>query len=50
MRQNHKAVIDAVNAGRDVLIVVRQVKYLNNIVEQDHRGSVALANFGGESR
>ena len=33
----NKAAIDAVNAGRDVLIVVRQVKYLNNIVEQDHR-------------
>ena len=32
-----KAAIDAINAGRDVLIVVRQVKYLNNIVEQDHR-------------
>ena len=49
----NKAAIDAINAGRDVPIVVRQVKYLNNIVEQDHRaikGSVALANFGGESR
>ena len=33
----NKAAIDAINAGRDVLIVVRQVKYLNNIVEQDHR-------------
>ena len=33
----NKAAIDAVNAGRDVPIVVRQVKYLNNIVEQDHR-------------
>ena len=29
--------LDAINAGRDVPIVVRQVKYLNNIVEQDHR-------------
>ncbi|MFC0134374.1 DDE-type integrase/transposase/recombinase, partial [Massilia eurypsychrophila] len=28
---------DAINAGRDVPILVRQVKYLNNIVEQDHR-------------
>lgn len=33
----NKAAIDAVNAGRDVPLVVRQVKYLNNIVEQDHR-------------
>ena len=33
----NKAAIDAINAQRDVPIVVRQVKYLNNIVEQDHR-------------
>jgi putative transposase len=33
----NKAAIDAVNAGRAVSILVRQVKYLNNIVEQDHR-------------
>ena len=33
----NKAAIDSINAGRDVPIVVRQVKYLNNIVEQDHR-------------
>ncbi|ATQ79254.1 IS6 family transposase (plasmid) [Massilia violaceinigra] len=33
----NKAAIDAINAGRDVPIVVRQVKYLNNIVEQDYR-------------
>src|SRR5471030_1272645 len=33
----NKAAIDAVNVDRDVPIVVRQVKYLNNIVEQDHR-------------
>jgi transposase-like protein len=33
----NKAAIDAINAGRDGPIVVRQVKYLNNIVEQDHR-------------
>ena len=32
----NKAAIDAVNAGRDLPIVVRQVKYLNNIIEQDH--------------
>jgi len=33
----NKAAIDAINAGRDVPILVRQLKYLNNIVEQDHR-------------
>src|SRR5450756_203783 len=31
------AAIDAIIAGRRRRIVVRQVKYLNNIVEQDHR-------------
>ncbi|GGE83844.1 hypothetical protein GCM10008020_30900 [Massilia psychrophila] len=33
----NKAAIDEINAGRTVLITVRQVKYLNHIVEQDHR-------------
>jgi hypothetical protein len=33
----NKAAIDAINAGRELPILVRQVKYLNNIVEQDHR-------------
>ena len=33
----NKAAIDAINAGRDLPILVHQVKYLNNIVEQDHR-------------
>jgi putative transposase len=33
----NKAAIDKINAGRAVPITVRQVKYLNNIVEQDHR-------------
>lgn len=32
-----KAAIAAINTGRDIPIVVRQVKYLNNIVEQEHR-------------
>jgi transposase-like protein len=36
-RGANKEAIDAINAGRDVSIVVRPVKYLNNIVEQDHR-------------
>jgi putative transposase len=29
--------LHAVNAGRETPIKIRQVKYLNNIVEQDHR-------------
>ena len=33
----NKAAIDEVNTGKEVPIVVRQIKYLNNIVEQDHR-------------
>ncbi len=31
------AALDAINAGRSKRTVVRQVKYRNNIVEQDHR-------------
>ena len=33
------AALHAVNAGRDTLIKIRQVKYLNNVVEQDHRAT-----------
>ncbi|GGE71005.1 hypothetical protein GCM10008020_14540 [Massilia psychrophila] len=33
----NKAAIDAIDAGRDVPIVMHQVKYLNNVVEQDRR-------------
>ena len=33
----NKAAIDVIDVGRDVPIVVRQVRYLNNLVEQDHR-------------
>ena len=33
----NKAVIDGISAGRETPIVVRRVKYLNNIVEQDHQ-------------
>jgi len=32
------AALHAVNAERETPIKVRQVKYLNNVVEQDHRG------------
>ena len=31
------AALEALNAGRDTPIVIRQNKYLNNIIEQDHR-------------
>ena len=33
----NKAAMDAINKEREVPIEVRQIKYLNNIVEQDHR-------------
>jgi putative transposase len=33
----NKAALDQLNVDRDIQIKVRQVKYLNNIVEQDHR-------------
>jgi putative transposase len=33
----NKAAIDEINGNREIPVVVRQVKYLNNIVEQDHR-------------
>jgi putative transposase len=33
----NKAALDQLNAERDIPIQIRQVEYLNNIVEQDHR-------------
>jgi transposase-like protein len=33
----NKAALEQMNAERDIPIGLRQVKYLNNIVEQDHR-------------
>ncbi len=33
----NKAALDQLSAERDIPIQIRQVKYLNNIVEQDHR-------------
>jgi transposase-like protein len=48
-RGANKAVIDAINTGRDAPIVVRQIEYFNNIVEQDHRAikhvTKAMLNF-----
>jgi transposase-like protein len=34
---DNDAAMDTVNAGRDVPILVMQVEFLKNIVEQDHR-------------
>jgi transposase-like protein len=33
----NKAAIDAINSGTAAAIAVHQIKYLNNIIEQDHR-------------
>jgi putative transposase len=33
----NKASIDEISAAMEIPMVVRQIKYLNNIVEQDHR-------------
>jgi putative transposase len=33
----NKAAIDEINSGMDTPMVIRQVKYLNNVIEQDHR-------------
>ena len=44
----NKAAIDAINAGLDVPILVRQVKYLNNIVEQDRRAIKRVTNPDAE--
>jgi putative transposase len=33
----NEALIDSINEGPAMPILMRQVKYLNNIVEQDHR-------------
>src|SRR5512133_2872393 len=34
---SNKAAMDGVNEGRYLPIEIRQIKYLNNIIEQDHR-------------
>jgi transposase-like protein len=33
----NKAAMDEINKGRELPIEIRQNKYLNNIIEQDHR-------------
>ncbi len=40
----NKAAIEEFNSDNDTTIEVRQVKYLNNIVEQDHRGIKRITN------
>ena len=32
----NKAAMDEINAGGETPIIVRQIKYLNNIVAKDH--------------
>jgi transposase-like protein len=34
----NKAAIESYNEAHDTAIAIRQIKYLNNMVEQDHRG------------
>ena len=40
----NKAAIEEFNSDNDTTIEVRQVKYLNNVVEQDHRGIKRITN------
>jgi len=37
MSGSNKAATDQINESMEVPMIIRQVKYLNNIVEQDHR-------------
>jgi putative transposase len=39
----NKAAIDGINADRAIPMAIRQVKYLNNIAEQDHRAVKRVA-------
>jgi transposase-like protein len=41
----NKAAIEEFNSDNDTTIEIRQVKYLNNIVEQDHRSIKGITNF-----
>jgi len=40
----NKAAIEELNSDNDTTIEVCQVKYLNNFVEQDHRGMKRITN------
>jgi transposase-like protein len=39
----NKAAIDEINDARETPIAVRQIKYLNNLIEQDHRSVKRIA-------
>ena len=43
----NEAAIKRYNEEHGTAIAIRQVKYLNNIVEQDHRGVKRIAQFIG---
>ena len=45
----NKATIDAMNADRNVPILVRHVKYLSHIVEQHHRAVIARVSIKSRS-
>ncbi len=47
----NKAAIDQINESIAVMRIIRQVKYLNSIVEQDHRAMKRIARpmFGFKS-
>jgi len=47
----NKAAIDQIIEDKEISVIVRQVKYLNNIVEQDHRAvkRVTLPMLGFKS-
>ena len=40
----NKVAIDGINNGHEIPIYVRQIKYLNNIVEKDHRSIKRLTH------
>jgi transposase-like protein len=50
----NKAAIEKINDGMEIKIIVRQVKYLNNIVEQDHRAvkrvTIPMLNFKSSAK
>ena len=52
----NKAAMDAINKDRGEPIEVRQIKYLSNIVEQDHRATKRItkqcrdSNHSGQPR
>ena len=43
----NKAAIESYNAEHQAAVEIRQVKYLNNILEQDHRAVKCRGSIGG---